>query len=111
MADFVVIGDITNVAELADANSSASATSTESMTERTKDRMRYVVCVDNSGYPAALEKHKIYRVAEQVDRVADGDIRIVDESGESYLYARERFVPIDVPPEVEQALASAEMGK
>jgi len=73
--------------------------------------MRYAVCVDSFGYPAALEKHKIHRVAEQADGVADGDIRIVDESGESYLYARERFVPIDVPPEVERALASAETEK
>lgn len=67
----------------------------------------YVVCIDNSEYAASLEKHKIYRVVLDEDAAADGDVRIIDESGEDYLYPTERFVPIAVPAEVEESLAAA----
>jgi hypothetical protein len=66
----------------------------------------YVVCVDNDGYAASLEKHKIYRVLPDQD-AAEGDLRIVDESGEDYLYPAYRFVTIAVPAEVEKSLAAA----
>lgn len=65
----------------------------------------YFVCVDNSGYAASLEKHKIYRAIPDDDAAADGDLRIIDESGEDYLFAASRFVPITVPAEVEASLA------
>ena len=66
----------------------------------------YVVCVDNSGYEASLEKHKIYRALPDPAAAVDDDLRIVDESGEDYLYPSTRFVPIAVPAEVEQSLAA-----
>src|SRR5207253_5420105 len=47
----------------------------------------FVVCVDNSDYLASLEMHKIYRVIPDEDAAQDGDIRVVDESGEDYLYS------------------------
>jgi hypothetical protein len=68
---------------------------------------RFVVCVDNAGYPASLELHKIYRVVPDEDAEADGDIRVVDESGEDYLYAQSRFIPIKVPAAVRESLAQA----
>ena len=68
----------------------------------------YVVCVDNDGYAASLEKHKIYRVLPDEDAAAEGDLRIVDESGEDYVYPRSRFVPISLPAEVEKSMAVAE---
>ena len=43
---------------------------------------RFVVCIENTGYPASLELHKIYRVLVDADAARDGDVRIVDESGE-----------------------------
>ena len=58
----------------------------------------FVVCINNSGYPASLELHKIYRVVRDEDAAADGDIRVVDESGEDYLYPASFFVPIKIPP-------------
>ena len=67
----------------------------------------YVVCVDNDGYAASLEKHKIYRALPDDGAAADGDVRIIDESGEDYLYPAERFVPIAVPAEVERSLTAA----
>jgi len=45
----------------------------------------FAVCVDNSGYPASLELFKIYRVLPDDDAAVDGDLRVVDESGEDYL--------------------------
>ena len=72
---------------------------------RTKDSTSgFVVCIDNSGYEASLELHKIYRIVPDHDAGQEGDLRIVDESGEDYLYAASRFVPIEVPRAVERAL-------
>lgn len=67
----------------------------------------YAVCVNNDGFTASLEKHKIYRVVPDEQAVADGDLRIVDEGGEDYLYPADRFVPIAVPAEVERSLSAA----
>ncbi len=66
---------------------------------------RFVVCVDNTDYQASLEMHKIYRVVPDSDAAMDGDIRVIDESGEDYLYSKDRFVPIDVPTAVKKSLA------
>jgi hypothetical protein len=65
---------------------------------------RFVVCVANSEYPASLEIHKIYRVVPDRDAEQEGDLRIIDESGEDYLYPDRYFVAIDLPPETERAL-------
>jgi hypothetical protein len=70
-------------------------------------KTRFVVCVDNYEYPASLEVHKIYRVIPDKDAERDGDLRIVDESGEDYLYPGRYFVAIDVPKKTERALMEA----
>ena len=57
----------------------------------------FAVCVDNSGYPASLELFKIYRVLPDDDDAVDGDLRVIDESGEDYIYTADRFVLIDLP--------------
>ena len=66
----------------------------------------YVVCVDNSGYAASLEKHKIYRVIDDTAACTAGDTRVIDESGEDYLYSSDRFIQISVSAELEAALAA-----
>lgn len=66
--------------------------------------IRFAVCVDNDGYPASLELHKIYRVLPDEDAEADGDLRVVDESGEDYLYPAEYFVLVELPQSVERSL-------
>ena len=58
---------------------------------------QFAVCVENSEYPASLELHKLYRVVPDEDAGRDGDVRIIDESGEDYLYPTEYFVVIEVP--------------
>ena len=67
----------------------------------------FVVCINNSDYPASLELHKIYRVLVDKDATEEGDIRIIDESGEDYLYPSSYFVPIQVPQTVEKSLLRA----
>ena len=67
----------------------------------------FAVCINNREYPASLELHKIYRVLPDEDAAKDGDIRVVDESGEDYLYRAEDFIRIDVPAAVRGALLQA----
>ena len=67
----------------------------------------FVVCVNNSDYPASLELHKIYRAVVDKEVSEEGDIRIIDESGEDYLYPSSYFVPIKVPQTVEESLLRA----
>jgi hypothetical protein len=72
-----------------------------------KSRATFAVCIDNRGYPASLELHKIYRIVRDEAATADGDIRVVDESGEDYLYSAERFVEIEPPQTVRRSLLHA----
>lgn len=74
---------------------------------KTDPPANFVVCIDNTDYQASLERHKIYKVIEDEDAAADGDLRIVDESGEAYLYSAARFVPIEVPSAVRESLETA----
>jgi hypothetical protein len=69
--------------------------------------LRFVVCINNADYPASLELHKIYRVLPDEDAEVDGDMRVIDESGEDYLYPAEWFVPIELPQAVEESLLRA----
>lgn len=69
-----------------------------------EDAPQFAVCVNNSGYPASLELHKIYRVLPDEDAAMDGDLRVIDESGEDYLYPAEYFVAIEVPRQVQTSL-------
>ena len=67
----------------------------------------FVVCINNRGYPASLELHKIYRVLPDESAAEDGDIRVIDESGEDYLYSADRFVEVDLPRTVRRSLLQA----
>ena len=77
------------------------------MKQQKRSALKFVVCVNNAEYPASLELHKIYRVLPDEDALVDGDIRVIDESGEDYLYPSEWFVPIDLPQIVEESLLRA----
>lgn len=75
-----------------------------------KTRGRYVICVRTEG-AEDLEVRKVYRVLADESASAQGHLRIVDESGEDYLYPAEWFVAVEVPEEAEQALAAASPAK
>ena len=66
----------------------------------------FVACVDNSGYLASLELHKIYRVIPDADAARDGDIRVIGESGEDYLFCQS-LIPIAVPKALERSILKA----
>jgi len=68
---------------------------------------RFVVCINNAEYPASLELHKIYRVVPDDQAEANGDLRVVDESGEDYLYPASWFIAIELPHAVEESLLRA----
>jgi len=74
------------------------------MTEPENSTPCFAVCIDNTDYPASLELHKIYRVLPDPDAAVDGDWRIIDESGEDYLYPADRFILIEIPDAVERSL-------
>ena len=76
------------------------------MSTRTGTPAEYVVCVENADYPVSLELHKIYRALPDEDALA-GDLRIVDESGEDYLYPARAFVGISLPEGVRSSLRRA----
>ena len=65
---------------------------------------RFAICVKNSGYPASLEIHKVYRVLPDKDAEKDGDLRVIDESGEDYLYPADYFVLAELRPGTVRAL-------
>ena len=67
----------------------------------------FVVCVSNQGYPAALEVRKIYEVVADPAAAARHYLRIVDESGEDYLYPERLFAPIDLSDSLRDALRLA----
>src|SRR5260370_41643907 len=87
-------------------SSSARSTSTRSRKAAAPAR-RFAVCVDNDGYQASLERNKIYVVLPDRDAENGGDLRVVDESGEDYLFSADRFVAIDVPAAVKASLLKA----
>ena len=66
-----------------------------------------VVCIDNSGYPASLEKRKIYVALPDADAEKRGLLRIIDESGDDYLYPKAFFRSIALPQAVKRAVLAA----
>ena len=76
------------------------------MNQETSD-LQFVVCINNTEYPASLERHKIYRVLPDEQAAADGDLRIVDESGEDYLYPANWFIAVALPQTVQESVLLA----
>ena len=70
-------------------------------------RWRYVLCVMNRGYAASLERRKIYRRLNDARAGRHGLIRVVDESGQDYLYPSNYFVSIAVANTARRALTHA----
>jgi hypothetical protein len=62
------------------------------------------VCIQNAGYEASLERNKIYVVVPDEAAEREGDLRVIDESGEDYLFAADRFVAVEVPAAVRASL-------
>ena len=77
------------------------------MNTRTATHSEYVVCIENADYPVSLEIHRIYRALPDEEALAAGDLRILDESGEDYLFSADAFVAISLPERVRSSLCRA----
>jgi hypothetical protein len=64
----------------------------------------FVVCIDSTDYRASLIPGKVYRVIPDRRAARDELVRIVDESGEDYLYHKSHFVFVDFPPAVRKKI-------
>jgi hypothetical protein len=86
----------------------ANSITRSSGSSRTRKQQKFVVCIDNSGYLASLLVRKIYRTIDDRDAQREGMIRVIDESGEDYLYDAERFVNVELAQDAQRALLRAE---
>ena len=65
---------------------------------------QFVICIKNENYPASLQLWKIYRVLPDEKGARHNMIRVIDESGEDYLFAASHFVPVKLPQAVKSAI-------
>ena len=72
-----------------------------------RSELQFVVCVKNKDYPASLELRKLYQVVADETAAKLHQIRVIDESGEDYLYPEEYFVPVQLPQSAEKAVRRA----
>ena len=70
-----------------------------------KSRSRFLLCVRNDGSDD-LEPRKVYEVLPDPRAVREGFVRVIDESGEDYLYPAEYFVPVRLPVVIARAFLS-----
>ena len=71
------------------------------------DIARFAVCVRNAGNEASLELRKLYEIVADPDAELDGMLRVIDESGEDYLFPASFFVLAPLPDAVERAVEQA----
>ena len=76
-------------------------------TEAKPSEARFALCVRNEDYPASLELRKVYQVLTDHQAARHRQMRVIDESGEDYLYPQEYFVPIKLPQAAEKAVLRA----
>jgi len=67
------------------------------MSRRKNPPRLYAVCTDNKGYEASLEVAKLYQIVPDADAEADGMLRVIDNSGEDYLFEETRFYRVELP--------------
>lgn len=68
---------------------------------------QFVVCIKNKDYAASLELRKLYRVVPDPSAAQLGQVRVIDESGEDYLYPATYFVSLQLPQAAERAVLRA----
>lgn len=124
--DFKVLGRVWNVETIAVGNAireikrlrrvdGTKHTASAHMSSRSKitstkraprpQRQSFVLCVRNGGYEASLERRKLYRTIADPEAAANDQIRVIDESGDDYLFPKRLFVALELPPPVRRALA------
>ena len=72
-----------------------------------RSRKHFVICVNNEGYEVSLEPRKLYVNVPDPDSEKLGLLRVIDESGEDYLFPQTNFVSIELPSPVQKAVLLA----
>jgi hypothetical protein len=72
-----------------------------------KAAKRLVICVNNSGYEVSLERRKIYVSIPDAKAESLGQLRVIDESGEDYLYQKKAFIAVALPKLIRRAVLHA----
>jgi hypothetical protein len=72
-----------------------------------KTSKQLVICVNNEGYPASLEKRKFYVALRDPVAEKHGQLRIIDESGQDYLYPKTYFLAVALPQSIKRAVLAA----
>jgi len=68
----------------------------------------FALCIDNTDYQASLVPGKVYRILRDPRAAKDDLVRVVDESGEDYLYHNDHFVFVDFPPAVKKRILASQ---
>ena len=68
---------------------------------------QFAICVKNKEYPASLELRKLYQVVPDESAARLRQVRVIDESGDAYLYPQNYFVPVELPQSAEKAVLRA----
>jgi len=68
---------------------------------------QFAVCLRNDGYQVSLERRKIYQVVPDPEAAKHRQVRVIDESGEDYLYPQNFFAPIELPQPIRRAVLAA----
>lgn len=71
------------------------------------DTLRFVICIQNTDYPAAFEIRKIYQIIPDDNVATHQYIRVIDESGADYLYPADYFLMVELPQPVQEAILRA----
>jgi hypothetical protein len=66
-----------------------------------------VVCINNEGYSVSLERRKLYVTMPDAEAAKHGQLRVIDESGEDYLYPQELFVTVELPQSLRRRVLQA----
>jgi hypothetical protein len=79
----------------------------KSKAKQSRPATRFVVCVSNKRYSASLERRKIYQVLPDRSAERVGHLRVIDESGEDYLYPKALFASVSLPRSTKRAVLAA----
>jgi hypothetical protein len=68
---------------------------------------QFAVCLRNDGYEVSLERRKIYQVLPDTEAAKHRQVRVIDESGNDYLYPQNFFASIELPQPIRRAVLAA----
>jgi len=89
------------------ASVGANSESSVILTNMAATKPQLVLCLRNKGYEVSLERRKIYQILPDRDAAAHGQVRVIDESGEDYLYPASFFARLTLPSTLKRRVLAA----